>query len=275
MAQLYEYKTREVLVHHSIDLQPDAAKFPMHAHEQCEIHCFLQGKGKYMVEGHEYPLEPGTLLIMRPAETHRLLIDPCQVYERMGIHFSSDIVRAADPSGKLLEAFENRKLGESNLYLPKDFPSIGAYALLKEICNPILPEEERSTALLAYLLPLLHQIRAAFLHNSKKNAPAVHRDISLSLIEYINTHLFENLSLEKLSGLLFLSKSQLERIFQKATGSPISEYIAIKRLMEARRMIQSGSRAAAVARHCGFKDYSTFFRAYKKRFGCSPASDRQ
>lgn len=47
----------------------------------------------------------------------------------------------------------------------------------------------------------------------------------------------------------------------------------IKRLTSARERIRRGESAGSAAENAGFDDYSSFYRAYVKRFGCPPKND--
>ena len=93
------------------------------------------------------------------------------------------------------------------------------------------------------------------------------------LVNFINRHLSDNLSLEILSNHFYLSKSQLNRIFKVGTGTSIWEYILLKRLMGARNLIKSGVGVVKASQQFGFSDYSAFYRAYKKHYNVSPKSD--
>ena len=53
------------------------------------------------------------------------------------------------------------------------------------------------------------------------------------------------------------------------------QYIISKRLAKARKMIRRGERPTAVSAECGFGDYTTFFRNYKKYFGYSPSLESE
>ena len=70
--------------------------------------------------------------------------------------------------------------------------------------------------------------------------------------------------------MFFISKSQLCRLFKKATGSTLWQYITIKRLTKARLMLREGEKPTKVCFACGFNDYSTFYRAYIKYYGHGP-----
>ena len=80
----------------------------------------------------------------------------------------------------------------------------------------------------------------------------------------------EELSLEELSSRFYLSQTHLNRIFRASTGTTVWQYITIKRLYFAKELLETGKKPTEVAPLCGFKDYTTFFRAYKKLFGFAP-----
>lgn len=276
MAVLYEYRDESLYYHHSRDEQPAAEMFPMHTHEMNELCYFLAGKGRFRVEGSAYPLEPGSLMIMRTGESHRIQIESDCPYERVVLHFAPALVRQLDPDMLLLEPFIRRPLGRYNLY---DRTAVRSGAILEHmdamatVLDVTADPYRRRLAILIHLYPVLAEVSAGFgrlLTSGEAAADSLVRDV----IAYINAHLSDDLSLDRLCARFFISKSQLGRLFRQATGSSVWEYVLIKRLFLARPLIRSGQPAAAVCRACGFRDYSAFFRAYKKRFGCSPQEDR-
>ena len=68
----------------------------------------------------------------------------------------------------------------------------------------------------------------------------------------------------------FISKAQLWRSFKETTGYSPWNYITLKRLIKAKQLIESGEAPTKIFSECGFSDYTTFYRAYKKHFGHSP-----
>ena len=147
---------------------------------------------------------------------------------------------------------------------------------MQSMCVPDMDENEWRLAASVNINALLYQIRTAFIQKRKNKSQNERNNSTASriMIEYINANLFEDLTLEKLSNYMFLSQIHLERVFQKATGSSISKYISIKRLMAARHRIRTSGQATKIYIECGFKDYSAFYRAYKKHFGVSPSEDK-
>ena len=264
--RLYEYVDSDLRIHHAIDEFPEDKDYPMHAHEWCEILGFIRGKGDYTIEGNVYRLEPGCILIMRPAETHKLHIDSSEPYERIMVNFPTTLIEKIDPSKKLLQSFIDRPLGQLNLYRNQEFTTISGITYLREMVSVAYTREDQRLNIITNLLPLLNAIKNIFIFKKTFEMNLSNRNTSQLIIDYINVHLHEELSLEVLSRQFFLSKSQISRLIKKATGCSVLDYITIKRLMRAREYILSGETATNASRLCGFNNYSSFYRAYVKHF---------
>ena len=89
-------------------------------------------------------------------------------------------------------------------------------------------------------------------------------------IEYINNNLGEDLSVETLTEKYYLSKSRFINRFKNITGYTPHQYITDKRIIKCAQLMQAGANAGDAAARCGFKEYSVFYRAFKKALGVSP-----
>lgn len=265
------YKDDDIQFHCLVDERPNPADFVMHTHEKCEIYCFLSGRGIYRIEGSEYILEPGDILIMRPAETHCIAPDPNLPYERMSVHFSKTIMDTIDPEGLMLTPFYNREAGRFNLYRDGDFPDQSHRFYINAM---LYPGGNRRLQILSNLAPLLNTLYTASLR--RHSGLTTQEDTPIyRLLRYINDNLASDLSLDGLCETFFTSKSQLCRSFKRATGASVGEYITVKRLIHARNMLQEGTSPTHACIASGFNDYSAFYRAYKKQFGNNPCSDHR
>lgn len=72
---------------------------------------------------------------------------------------------------------------------------------------------------------------------------------------------------------VFLSKNQLNRIIKKATNTTVWSYITAKRLIYANELLYQGTPPLKTCAYCGFFNYPTFYKAYKKYFGHAPSAD--
>ena len=277
--QIFGQEYDGCMVHHSIDAHPNEADFPLHAHPFCEVFYFIQGDGYYTIEGRDYPLSPGSILLTRDGEIHKLHISDRAPYERMAIHFPLDeILQKNTPFGGLRSLFLDRSPGCGNLFTPKTGESAEFLAAcFARICRPHASEADFALSLTANLPALLTE-----LCSMRENAPLPQSALKgesatllPEIIDYINRHLTEIEGLAELEQRFFFSKSTLNRLFSSSTGSTVWEYVVLKRLHAARRMLLDGKSAAIAAASCGFGDYSAFYRQYKRVFGESPKRERK
>lgn len=88
---------------------------------------------------------------------------------------------------------------------------------------------------------------------------------------YIVEHIGEEIGVEKLAGVVYLSPDHLSRIYKKQTGKPLNHYIIDQRMALAARLLQQGLPATDVALQVGYSSYSSFVNMFKRFYGVSPA----
>ena len=278
MSVLYRHATGNYYVHHVRDNVPRIEDFPLQVHDMHEFYYFISGRGKFLIESSTYQLFPGCIVLIRAGETHRLQINTDVPYERIDIEFSPSLLADIDPQNALLSAFTDRAAGQSNMYTPDMINVDLVRACMNTLSSQsrIATENRRPLILMSCLSPVLLEINRAFNDNKNKTPPQKEGVITVvsQLMDYINTHLCEDFSLDDLSERFYFSKTHLNNQFKQATGATIGEYTIMKRLTLARQYIYDGMSVGSAAVASGWNDYSSFYRRYKARFGVSPIVDR-
>ena len=91
------------------------------------------------------------------------------------------------------------------------------------------------------------------------------------VIDYIDSHLAENLSLEKLAHEADMSQYYFARLFKQATGYSPHQYIIQCRVMRAKQLLLQGKMGITdVAHMVGFADQSHFTYHFKRLLGVTP-----
>jgi len=268
---LKEYFFDNIYIRHAIDDCPDDSCFTMHIHEQCEIYFFVSGSVEYLVEGSKYPLDENSLMIMRPMESHKARIIEGVRYERYALNFPLAFANCIDSSGSLTRAFTDRPLGKNNMFSSAETDMKLVHKLFTEMCVEDTDYNKQLT-IKTHLFILLDMINRAYTERGNVH----HKPLSTAerIVMYVNNHLFDDISVPLLAKHFYLSASQFSRIFKQATGAAPWDYIIKKRLTAAKEKISNGQSSQSACESCGFNDYSAFYRAYTKYFGCAPTLSR-
>lgn len=254
-------------IKHTCDLHPVQENFPMHAHSHYEILIFISGDITYLVEGNAYTPRPWDMLLFNIAETHKVVLRADAPYERLAIQMHKEIFAEILPAENLFAPFHAGGPGGNNLLRPTDFRD----DLWKRCARRLQEAEGRdSMTALSWLLPLLCEIRHAFLH---REASEEETSLSAQIVQYVNRHITEDISPTRLTQTFLISRSALYTLFHRATGTGIHDYVNVKRLILAQELLRRGEKPMKVYERVGFREYTTFFRAYKKLFGIPPKAD--
>lgn len=122
-----------------------------------------------------------------------------------------------------------------------------------------------------------------FAHTSRRDLrddprqPAPMTDTRLTrVIEYMNTHLGEQLSLDRLAAHACISKFHFARLFRSRTGVSPHAYLVQLRMTAARDLLSSSELSIAeIAKRCGYSRSSQFSAAFNKRYKTPPSVFRR
>lgn len=252
-----------------------STEFEFHYHEFHKITIFISGNVQYFIEGKTYSLEPYDIVLVNRNDIHRVQVDPSVPYERIIVYISPGFMEAYRTDHyDLSYCFEKAKKEHSNV--------LRIHALEKSSLFKVTNRLERSFSDTEYAGDLYRQIlflefmihlnRAALKNRAEFLDTNLYNPKIVNLIQYINQHLTDSLTMDDLSARVYLSKYYMMRLFKAETGYTIGNYISYRRLLLARSLILKGVPITQACLSSGFQDYSTFSRAYKAEFQEPPRS---
>ena len=246
-------------------------KVDYHYHDFCKLLLLRSGRGGYMVSGQRYALEPGDMVLVGSHTIHRPEFEPGVPYERIIIYISPEFLkRNSLPDCDLAECFSG--MG-GHIFRPgpqrhQHYAALCA-RLEQELAGSGYGREVLSTSL---LLQILVEI-GRDLQNPEADLPQPQTSENsriLDILRYIDAHLTEDLTIDTISEQFYISKFHMMRLFRQEVGQTIHNYLCDRRLIHARDLINQGLSATESCFRSGFRSYSSFTRAYGKRFGTTP-----
>ncbi len=246
----------------------------LHHHDFYELYFLISGHVTYTIESKQYHVMPGDLLLISPRELHQICIRPeMSTYERYVLWVDPQILtKYSTLQSDLTQNLDPSRPNRSNLLRigPEDHPQL--QKLFQQLWQESGSEQYGSDLLCSSLLiQLLVTInRLADRAGSQTEAIAHSSKAVSDVVDYINLHYSEPLSLDALADQVYVSKYHLSHEFNRQVGTSVYRYIQKKRLLIARQLLAQGSKPNEVYAACGFGDYAGFYRAFKGEYGVSP-----
>ena len=93
----------------------------------------------------------------------------------------------------------------------------------------------------------------------------------MAILDYIRTHLTEEITIAALAEAAAVSQSECIRCFKGVTGTTPLRYVNQLRLQRAAELLTTtGDKIIEIGMACGFQDMSYFARRFREQFGATP-----
>lgn len=263
-------RSKSFEVFHYRDKNPESVT--LHYHNFYEIFFFLSGHVNYRVEGRNYRLESGDLLLIAPQALHQPAIEPDVPYERIVLWLDRSFLQSLSiPSMDLSGCFGSELTGPINLLRPPKVQQVALGQLLSRLNREYHSRHPGGEIYARGLLQqFLVEINRLALQNTSRIRKMDDPDLVSQVLAHIGIHYRENITLESLASEFFVSKYHLSHEFSHRVGTSVYRYVIFRRLMLARELIAAGEAPGDIYQQCGFGDYANFYRAFKAEYGISP-----
>jgi len=96
------------------------------------------------------------------------------------------------------------------------------------------------------------------------------------LLEIIESHALEKMSIEWLAEQVYLSEPHLQKLFKITTGQPLMEYVRRRKLVHSLdTLFNTDLHILDIAYEYGFEHEQSYIRAFSKEFGYTPGETRK
>ncbi|MEK4868791.1 MULTISPECIES: helix-turn-helix domain-containing protein [Bacillaceae] len=261
--------------------------FSYHSHDRYEIYYFHGGECKYLIGDRIYRLQEDDLIIMNGLTLHRAYPEPGIPYERSVIEFSSEWLRPILNNlnvPELLSPFN--QLSNTLFHIKDKEKSAEVKALIKKMAEKLKSSKQENIVenrfqigeLTSMLMQLLFKVFELSKQQLENNSLAESdKNIHVKkMIEWIDTHFCEPITLDDIAHHLNISKYYMSRIFKDVTGYTIMQYIMSCRINRAKYLLEIhlDKSILEVSLESGFEDSSHFSRFFRKQMKLTPTEYR-
>lgn len=255
-----------------------------HWHQCMELLYVHEGEGSIIVNQHTYEMRSGMLFLFQPFQLHKVFanVSKEKPYKRTIAFFDPSVFSdnlAPFPlrHSLFMKIWQGRSTG----------PAFDLFQEIKQIEDCFVhfdemskqgrgQEQEEVTMLLLQLMGIIHKAKGDLQDREAIETDGRALRYAEKIMQWIETHYAEEVSLDHLAEWLHLSKFYVSRVFHEETGSHITDYLTARRIKQASRLLQSTTHSIEqVGILVGYPNVSYFIHMFKKVVGVTPLKYRQ
>lgn len=246
-----------------------------HAHDFIEFSIIISGQINYNIEGSHYLLQKHDVMIFNPGVNHQALIDRNTICTELHIGIGNLNIDCMAPNYM-------RALGKAPILSIKKYKDE-----FIDCCNEIAKEQRLrqlghsfvlKSLVMKLIIILYREIDDCSLPPSSQANELISSDkkvIVQSLIDYMSFYYMEDISLDYLSRVMYISPAYISKIFKEETGTSPINYLIQIRLQKAKELLESTKTPIKqISKAVGYSDAYYFSKLFKKHYGTSPSNHR-
>lgn len=257
--------------------KPEGA-LDLHSHNYFQIYYIHSGKLLHHVRNETAELSAGDVFILPPDMAHYIEKLDAEV-SFYSLSFMPSYFQNGKENNKLLldflyylktQSLENIQPKFTLSYDDIVLTELLVKRILEEFSNQKACKDEIIKECVSVLLSVF--ARVYFEQKAEELVSEENKHRVIYCIEYIKNHFDEKITLAEIVKLSAMSKTCFCSIFKSITATSFKDYLNKYRIERAMDFIMEGEKLSTVSIRCGYNDFSTFYRNFKKYKGISPNS---
>lgn len=251
----------------------DAFPFDMHCHPEYELLYFTCGSGKMYVIDSVIGYQQGDIFLFSPNTPHTC-VSNSPANEAIVVQFVHDFLGGEFWQNKDVENIQSL-LEQSKAGL--HFTNVSQQDFLQQLYE--IPKQAGFQRLLC-LLDVLNGL--AKLSEGRKRVTTKQPDLPkqseslLKVLNYVHSHLSEEVTAERAAKLIEMSVSGFTKFFKRNMQHPFNDYVIDMRIEKACELLTGSDQSVLeICYSTGFNNLSNFNRQFKKRKNMSPRQYRK
>lgn len=254
---------------------------PWHWHEELEVIFVVSGTAHVAVNGTDHLVKQGEGFFVNTGALHGVWPEGEEVCREYDIVFHPRLVGGSVDSIIWQKYLEPLLSDARRCWV--HFPNSQewektASSLIQEAWQAGVSEAEGFELTVRELLSRLVFLLAKHSHSTEKmpSEKALRDGERIKvMLQYIQTHYDEELSLAKIAGSAAVSANECLRCFRAMIGSTPIQYIKQLRIQKAAELLLTTDlKVSDIGARCGFQEMSYFAKTFRELKGCTPSEFR-
>lgn len=246
-----------------------------HYHSTYEILFVLDGVRYIFVNNGTHRMTAGDIAIINPYTLHLTENRESNYYKRYTLNFSDKIFNTIFSDDEIARLLINIQTGVTHIYKNNFYPMERIFyelSCLNEYSD--IFSRKKLAAKMTVLLDELGKIIVPKSENSSTDI--ICSDRIADVLNYINHHFMEDLSLDFIINYSHMSRANFCRVFKKETGNTFLQYLNNLRVAYAHSLLTKTNMSIQnIAEKTGFSSVLHFDRIFKNIHGSAPSIIRK
>lgn len=257
----------------------DFKQVNVHWHQDLEIIAIKKGRGTVTVDRESFPVTEGEAVVVYPGQLHGISQLEQEIMEYENIIFRPSMLMTHETDvcalGFLMPFKEGMIRGPFHIKAGTECYErfMGCIRYIDELCRdrPYGYQLGVKSALFGFLYLLVNISGPALKDRSAKSKEKIKQ-----VLDYIDAHYGEKISVEDGAKLCFYSNSHFMKYFRQYMGMSFTQYLNDYRLGKAREyLLSTREPVTGIAQRCGFDNLSYFNRLFRQKYHQTPGECRR
>ncbi len=238
-----------------------------HSHDSLEVMLCLSNGGMFCVNDRLLPLYYGTLVVIQNKVDHYCVVDVSK-FNRYSLRIPNHTLETISSLQSDFKSIFENSVFSVNLTEEQT-------TTLKHLMDQCLTcgiEFGGDFRRIIFFFQILLALAKILRQVPQGREATISRDYQkiLPIIQYIHNHYSEEVSVQQLSSLCYLSKGYLSHLFHDVTGFSIKGYLINYRIRQACGLLSRGHSVQDSGSAVGFSNSAYFIQSFKRIVGITP-----
>lgn len=276
MLQPFSFKSDNELFLVEHHLRSGSYNMPSkHYHDAYEIYYLVSGERRYFIKDRTYHVITGDLVLINPNELHKTNETGAPFHERIVLNFKKEFLKGWDNADTFLSVFNHGV----NIVRLDPLQQGRIHGLLLKIISEC---DNRLDGFIDYCKTLLTELLIEVFRYRQRTPRLIQDQVNetsekiFEVVRYLNEHYEEELTLQTIKELFFISPYHFSRTFKKIIGFNFIDYLNNIRTRAAQKLLKESKLSVTeISEKVGFENLTHFGRVFKKITGVSPSNYRK